>query len=243
MVTQHPACPQCAVPPGLYTGGVLPRDRPPPRSFQPRRRRLSPTREAAYRSQREHWVLAADGSALDLEAMFAGLPVILDIGFGGGESVVQMAADQPQEAIIGVEVHTPGVAHVLAAIEDQGWTHVRVVEDDVLALFARLPAATLAGVRVWFPDPWPKRRQQHRRLLRAEVIAILADLLREGGTLHVATDDGDYARSVEALVAAEPRLAGGVVPRPEWRPLTRYERRALAAGRAAVDLVYTRVRG
>jgi tRNA (guanine-N7-)-methyltransferase len=203
---------------------------------------LSPTREAAYRSQRERWVVVTDGGVLDLDAMFAGLPVVLDIGFGGGESVVQMAAVRPQEAIIGVEVHTPGVAHVLAAIEDQRWSHVRVVEDDVLALFARLPAAALAGVRVWFPDPWPKRRQQHRRLLRAEVIASVAGLLCEQGTLHVATDDCDYARSVESLAAAEPRLVGGVVPRPEWRPFTRYERRALTAGRAPVDLIYTRVR-
>lgn len=229
------------MPRGRYTGGVLPTDRPPPRSFQPRRRRLSPTREAAYRAQRARWVLAADGLPLALDEIFAGLPVVLDIGFGGGESVVQMAAARPQEAIIGVEVHTPGVAHVLAAIEEHGWSHVRVVEDDVLHLFARLPAAALTEVRVWFPDPWPKRRQRHRRLLRAEVMVVLAGLLREGGTLHVATDDGDYARAVEAVAAAEPRLAGGVVPRPEWRPVTRYERRAVAAGRAAVDLIYTRV--
>lgn len=214
---------------------------PPARSFQPRRRRLSPTRDAAYRAAREQWVLATTGDPLDLGGLFAGLPVVLDIGFGGGEGVVQMASARPHEAIIGCEVHTPGVAHVLEAITANGWRHVRVVEDDVLDFLPRLSAASLAGIRLWFPDPWPKKKQQHRRLFRPSVVTRLVDLLAPGGTFHVATDIEDYARQVTDVAAGEPRLQGGVVPRPEWRPLTRYEQRGLAAGRTPVDLVFTHV--
>ena len=214
---------------------------PPARSFQPRRRKLSPARDAAYRSAREQWVLAANGDPLDLGALFGGLPVVLDIGFGGGEGVVQLAGDRPGEAIIGAEVHTPGVAHVLEAITTHGWRHVRVVEDDVLDFLPRLQPQSLAGVRLWFPDPWPKKKQQHRRLFRPDVVTRLVDLLAPGGTVHVATDIDDYARQVLEVAAAEPRLQGGVVARPQWRPLTRFEQRGLAAGRTPVDLLFTRV--
>ena len=108
---------------------------------------------------------------------------------------------------------------------NDGWRHVRVVEGDVLDFLPRLAPASLAGVRIWFPDPWLKRKQQHRRLVRPDVVAALTDRLSIGGTLHVATDIAEYARHAESVVAAEPRLRGGVVPRPEWRPLTRFERR------------------
>ncbi|HNJ97148.1 MAG TPA: tRNA (guanosine(46)-N7)-methyltransferase TrmB [Ilumatobacteraceae bacterium] len=214
---------------------------PHARSFQPRRRKLSPTRDAAYRATRERWVLATTGELLDLQGLFDGLPVVLDIGFGGGEGVVQMAAARPHEAILGCEVHTPGVALVLEAVTANDWRHVRVVEDDVLDFLPRLPAASLAGIRLWFPDPWPKKKQQHRRLFRPDVVNRLVNLLVPGATFHVATDIDDYARQVLEVAAAEPRLQGGVVPRPDWRPLTRYEQRGLAAGRTPVDLMFTRV--
>ncbi|MEY2754671.1 MAG: tRNA ((7)-)-methyltransferase, partial [Actinomycetota bacterium] len=143
--------------------------------------------------------------------------------------------------VIGVEVHTPGVAHVLDAIDAGGWTHVRVAEDDALDLLPRIAPGSLTGVRIWFPDPWLKNRQRHRRLVREQVVPLLVERLRVGGLLHVATDIDDYARQVLEVVAGEPRLAGGVVPRPEWRPLTRFERRGLDAGRDPVDMIFTRV--
>ena len=188
------------------------------------------------------WAVEVEGPVLELDGLFGAVaPVVLDIGFGGGEGLIDMAALRPHECLIGVEVHTPGVAKVLEAVDERGWRHVRVVEGDVLDFLPRLAPASLAGVRIWFPDPWLKRKQQHRRLVRPDVVAALTDRLSIGGTLHVATDIAEYARHAESVVAAEPRLCGGVVPRPEWRPLTRFERRGHAAGRTPTDLVYERI--
>ena len=173
--------------------------------------------------------------------LFGDLAVVLDIGFGGGEAVVAMAATRPGEAIVGVEVHTPGIALVLEAVEAHGWQHVRVVEGDVLEFLPRIPLESLAAVRVFFPDPWPKNKQRHRRLFRPDVVTALVDRLQVGGTLHIATDIEDYARQVIEVAAGDGRLLGGVVPRPEWRPVTRYERRGLAAGRTPHDLIYERM--
>lgn len=171
----------------------------------------------------------------------APVDVALDIGFGGGEALIAMAAERPNEAVVGVEVHTNGVAQVLKAIDLNGWQHVRVVEDDVLALLPRIPKASLVGVRMFFPDPWPKTSQRNRRLARADVVPQLVDCLRVGGTLHVATDIASYAEQVEKLCALDSRLRGGVVARPEWRPVTRFETRGLAEGREPSDMIYERI--
>ena len=218
---------------------------PHARSFLPRRRALSPLRAAEYRRQAPRWRLEERGAVLDLGEVFedagpSAANVVLDIGFGGGEGLIAMAALRPDECIIGVEVHTPGVAKVLQSVEEHGWRHVRVVEGDAIDFLGRLPGASLAGVRLWFPDPWPKNKQRHRRIVRPDVVRAIADALRPAGQLHVATDVVDYARHTEQVVAAESRLFGGVVPRPDWRPVTRFESRGLAAGRAITDLVYER---
>lgn len=215
---------------------------PPVRSFQPRRRALSPTRALRYQQLVQQWALASEGEPLDLAGLFAPLTdVVLEIGFGGGEGLIRMAAARPEEALIGIDIYTPGVANVVEAIDEHGWQHVRVVEGDVLELLPRLPPGSLAGVRIWFPDPWPKHKQRHRRLVRPEVVAALVDRLRLGGTLHVATDIADYAAHTQAVCVGESRLRGGVIPRPDWRPLTRFEQRGLDAGREPTDMVYERI--
>ncbi len=219
-------------------------DSPPPyaRSFRPRRRGLSAARAEAFERAAPKWRLDVVGAPLDLVAVFGSRdPVVLDIGFGGGEGLVAMARDRPREALIGVEVHTPGVARVIEAIEENGWRHVRVVEGDVLDFLPRVPFGSLAGVRIWFPDPWPKQRQQHRRLVRPPVVEALTDRLGPGGTLHLASDIDGYVRHTQRVFADEPRLAGGVVARPEWRPVTRFEQRGRNEGRAATDLQYERI--
>jgi tRNA (guanine-N7-)-methyltransferase len=218
---------------------------PPVRSFRIRRRRLSPARMELYRELSARLTLPVVGDALSWSNVFPALTepidVILDIGFGGGESTLAMAASRPSEAIVGVDVHTTGVAHVLEAINSNDWQHVRVVEGDVLEFLPRVPLDSLAGVRMFFPDPWPKTSQRHRRLARADVIAQLVDRLRVGGTLHIATDAAGYAEQAARVCALESRLRGGVVPRPEWRPVTRFETRGLAEGREPIDLIYERI--
>jgi len=213
------------------------------RSFRPRRRGLPPARAEQYARLAPAWTLSIDGPPLMFDELFgAGADVVLDIGFGGGEGLVEMAALRPDECIVGVEVHTPGVARVLDAIEANGWSHVRLVEGDVLELLPRVPIGSLAAVRVWFPDPWPKNKQRHRRLVAPQVVAALTDRLRVGGMLHVATDVDDYATHTLSVMSLEPRMAGGVVPRPDWRPVTRFEARGRRDGRTSTDHVYERMR-
>jgi|GEM_PF-3679649 len=147
---------------------------PPTRSFQPRRRALPPARAERYQRLLTQWALPVTGEMLCFEDLFAAAgcnpEVVLDIGFGGGEGLIELAAIRPAEALIGVDVHTPGVATVLEAIDTEGWQHVRVVEGDVLELLPRIPVSSLAGVRLFFPDPWPKNKQRHRRLARPDVV-------------------------------------------------------------------------
>lgn len=210
-------------------------------SFRQRQRKLSPKRQAEFEEWIERWSLAVDGPVLDWFDVYGRRgDVVLDIGFGHGESTIEMAAADRDTDVIGVEVHRPGVVTVLDAIEHRVLHHLRVVHGDVLPFLDRVPARSLAGVRVYFPDPWTKRRNHHRRLVGADVVSVLVDRLRPGGTLHLATDIADYAATMEAVCDAEPHLTGGPIERPAWRPLTRFERRGLDAGRSPVDLLYTR---
>lgn len=151
-----------------------------------------------------------------------------------GEATAAMARADPDRDIVGVEVHPAGVAALLRRIEEASLTNVRVVEGDAVQVLEACPAGSLAEVRVFFPDPWPKARHAKRRLLRRGFTDLLATRLAPGGFLHLATDSSDYAE--HALLA----LAGWdaeVVPRPERRPETGYELRALAAGRGPIDVI------
>jgi len=166
--------------------------------------------------------------------------VVLDAGFGPGESTIELAGAQPHLDVIAVEVHTPGVVTVLDAIEHHGLHHLRVVHGDLLAFLDRIAPDSLAVIRIFFPDPWTKRRNHHRRLVGADVVAALCDRLRIGGQIHLATDIADYAESMREVCNGEERLTGGVIERPHWRPLTRFEQRGLDEGRSPIDLLYTR---
>lgn len=222
---------------------AVPDPRRAARSFRPRRRGLSAELAAEFERISPHVVLDPAGGPIDLGVLFPERrDVVLDIGFGAGEALLALAAARPDEAVLGVEVHTPGVAKVATTAHASRWSHVRVVATDVLEVLPRLGPGSLAGVRLWFPDPWPKQRQRHRRLVRPDVLTALIDRVRVGGYLHVATDVADYAAQVQRVAAGEPRLEGGVIPRPEWRPMTRFESRAARDGRAAVDLWFERTR-
>jgi tRNA (guanine-N7-)-methyltransferase len=215
----------------------------PSASFKLRRRSLSAKRQAELDEWMARWGLDVDGPVLSWQDMFGrNGDVVLDIGFGHGESTIQMAINQPDIDVIAVEVHTPGVVTLLDSVVQNEVDHVRVVHGDLLPFLDRIPEESLAGVRVYFPDPWPKARQAHRRLLAPDVITALTDRLRPGGELHAATDMADYAVAIEAACDAEPRLTGGVVSRPNWRPLTRFEKRGLNEDRIPTDLLFVRTR-
>jgi tRNA (guanine-N7-)-methyltransferase len=213
------------------------------RTFQPRRRKLSPERAARLEPLLRRWSLDVCGPLLDLAGEFAsGGPFVLEIGFGGGEGLIELAAQRPAECVIGVDVHTPGLAAVVDAVDRHAWAHVRLVDGDALEFLERLPYGGLDEVRLFFPDPWPKARHRRRRIVRPDVVAALADRLRVGGALHLATDIEEYAAQIVEVCGGEGRLNGGAVPRPSWRPQTRYERRGRDAGRQVIDLRYVRLR-
>lgn len=212
----------------------------PNTTFKPRRRSLSATRQADLARWAQHWALDEAGPEIDFTELFGDLPVVLDIGFGRGEGTLAMARADHGTAIVGVEVHTPGVAAVLDAIDNDPLRHVRVVHGDVLRFLTRVPTESLSGIRIYFPDPWPKHRHHSRRLVRDDVIDALAQRLAIGGFVHLATDIADYAEQMQAACDRDPRLIGGVIERPHWRPVTRFEQRGIDEGRAAIDLWYER---
>jgi len=185
------------------------------------------------------WCVAEEGDRFDPVATFGReAPLILDVGIGFGDSLTAMAAAEPQHDLIGCDVHTPGIASSLARVEELGLTNVRLLHGDALVFCARLAPRSLAGIRVYFPDPWPKARHRHRRMANEAIVDRFVGLLAPDGFLHVATDIDDYAAHAQRVCDAHPGLDGGVVARPEWRPVTRYERKGLAAGRVPVDLFY-----
>ena len=182
---------------------------------------------------------------LDFDRVFGRrAPTILEIGFGMGETTAEIALARPGDNFLGIEVHGPGVGSLLKRIEAQRVGNVRVIRHDAVEVLASMIApAALAGIHVFFPDPWPKKRHHKRRLLQPAFVRELALRLAPGGYLHVATDWEDYAGEMLAVLSAEPRLeniAQGFAPRPDYRPRTKFEARGLRLGHRVFDLVFRR---
>jgi tRNA (guanine-N7-)-methyltransferase len=175
---------------------------------------------------------------LAAEEVGAFRPELLDIGFGTGESLLDLAARYPAARVLGVEVYRPGLIRVMEGLPGDAPERVRLVDADVLDLLPHLPPGSLRLVQVFFPDPWPKRRHAGRRLLRGNTLPHVTALLAPGGVLHVATDAAGYAAEVAELCADRPELAAAP---PPPRPATRYESLGRAAGRGIHDLAWRRV--
>lgn len=214
----------------------------PVRTFKPRRRQLSPARQELFARLEPVWCVDDSGARFDPADEFGrDAPLVLDIGIGFGDSLTTMAAADPDTDVVGADVHTPGIASTLARIERFGLRNVRLVHGDALTFLDRIGSGSLTGVRIFFPDPWPKSRHRHRRMASEANIDRFVAALRPGGWIHVATDIDDYAAQMERVCDARPELTGGVVSRPPGRPVTRYEQKGLDEGRTATDLIYRRV--
>lgn len=210
------------------------------RTFKARRGRMSASQADAIERLWPSLGVAVDGTPLDLPSLFGRTaPVAMEIGFGMGEATVEMAAAQPDHDVLAVDVHTPGVGTLLRTIEERGLGNVRVAEGDALVLLRdMLPAGALDLVRVLFPDPWPKTRHHKRRLVTAAFCDLVAQRLRPGGRLHVATDWPAYADQVREVLAGHPDLA--LDDTAPWRARTRFEAQGVDAGRPPVDISATR---
>lgn len=227
-------------------------DRPgnrPVRSFVIRGGRLTPGQEKAIdRLWPRFGIDVVPGSGLvsfpDLFGRDA--PVIVEIGFGNGDATWQMAEAHPEEDFIGIEVHRPGVGRLLMALESHDIPNVRIACQDAVEFMAEcIPPASLAGIRIFFPDPWPKKRHHKRRIIQPPFVAQMADSLKPGGILHLATDWKPYAEHMTEVLAGSAAFRnlatqGDYCERPEWRPQTHFETRGQRLGHDVFDLLYER---
>ena len=189
-----------------------------------------------------HGIAYAPG-ALDFEHVFGRrAPTIIEIGFGMGETTAAIASAHPQNNYLGIEVHTPGVGGLLKLIGALELANVRVIRHDAVEVIEQMIApGSLAGAHIFFPDPWPKKRHHKRRLIQPGFVALLASRLAPGAYLHAATDWQEYAEQILAVFAAEPGLANtavGFAPRPDYRPLTKFESRGLKLGHGVWDVIF-----
>lgn len=222
----------------------------PIRSYVLREGRLTAGQERAFAELWPRYGVEYTGVPLELPALFGNdHPVWLEIGFGNGDSLAALAERHPERNYLGVEVHRPGVGHLLLQLEARGLTNVRVLRHDAVEVLGHsLAPASLAGAFLFFPDPWHKRRHHKRRILQPEVVALLAAAIRPGGLFRAATDWEDYARHMLAILEAAPQFEnaagpGAFAPRPEERPLTRFEQRGRRLGHGVWDLLFRRRQG
>jgi len=217
------------------------------RSFVRREGRITPAQQRALQKLWPHFGLEARGQ-LDLDACFGrSAPRTLEIGFGNGHSLAEMAENAPELDFIGIEVHRPGVGRLLLELESRGLTNVRVICADAVDLLGKcLPDASLDRVLLFFPDPWPKKRHHKRRILQPMFIDLVGAKLKPGGTFHMATDWENYAEQMleamtQSALFTNCATSGGYSPRPAYRPVTKFEQRGRRLGHGVWDLVFERV--
>jgi tRNA (guanine-N7-)-methyltransferase len=214
--------------------------RRPIRSFVRREGRMTVAQKRALEELWPRFGIDPDEAPINFSAAFGrDAPVVLEIGFGNGNALATLAVQQPQNNYLGIEVHRPGVGHLLRRLHDENLANVRVLCADAQGVLTRnIPDASLAAVYLLFPDPWPKQRHHKRRLVQSEFIELVRHKLKLRGVLHLATDWQDYAEHMRTVLAA----SSGFAPAPaDTRPVTKYEARGQRLGHPVCDLVFTRV--
>ncbi len=177
---------------------------------------------------------------LDLSALFPdSAQIIMEIGFGMGEATALIGRAFPETGFLAVDVHRPGVGKLFALIHEYGLKNLRVIQGDAhLILHEMIPDKSLDGIHLFFPDPWPKKRHNKRRIVNADFLSLIAPKLKDGGFIHIATDWVPYAEWIEEVFAASTLFAGGKVERPDWRPVTRFEGQGITKDHQVNDSRY-----
>lgn len=218
----------------------------PIRSFVLRQGRLTPAQQRAIETNMPRFGVEYSKSQLDLAVLFgrAESPKVLEIGFGMGDSTAAIAKANPEIDYLGIEVHGPGVGNLLRLIEAEQLKNLRLIQHDAVEVLNHMvPDGALDGVHIFFPDPWHKKRHNKRRLIQPAFINMLCSKLKVGAYIHVATDWQEYAEWVLEVLSAEPLLkntAENYAPRPEYRPLTKFEKRGLNLGHGVWDIIFLR---
>jgi tRNA (guanine-N7-)-methyltransferase len=216
------------------------------RSYVLRAGRMGPGQTRALAELGPRFIVPFTPAVADFDALFGrAAPRVLEIGFGMGAATAAIAQALPDTDFIGVEVHPPGVGALLKEIGERGLGNIRIVQHDAVEVLEHMVApASLAGVHIFFPDPWHKLRHNKRRLIQPAFVQQLVTRIAPGGRLHCATDWQPYAEQMLAVLSAEPALrntAEGYAPRPDYRPLTKFEHRGVKLGHGVWDLVFERV--
>lgn len=217
------------------------------RSFIRRQGRATAGQKQALES---HWDKYCLSPQADFETRLAfgrQAPLIVEIGFGNGDSLAAMAEAHPEINYLGIEVHRPGVGHLIMLLEQRGITNVRIFHHDAIEILEqKIPDHSLAGLHLFFPDPWHKRRHHKRRIVRPSFLDLLNKKLAVDGYFHAATDWQDYAKEMLKTLSADSDLkntspTGDYCPRPEYRPLTKFENRGLNLGHGVWDLIFSKL--
>ena len=216
------------------------------RSFVHRRAHITPSQQEALDQLMPLWAISYETRQLDFEQMFGRqAPTILEIGFGMGETTEKIALARPEDNFLGVEVFNAGVGAMLKRIDASGLTNVRVIQHDAVeVLHHMIPPGSLDGVHIYFSDPWPKKRHHKRRLIQPPLVKLLSSRMKPGAYIHLATDWENYAEQMLEVLSAEDTLENtvgeGYAPRPDFRPLTKFEARGLRLGHGVWDLIFKR---
>jgi tRNA (guanine-N7-)-methyltransferase len=207
------------------------------RSYRLRGVRITPAQQEARDNLWAKFGVEFQESEIDLGTLFpSAKPIVMDIGYGMGEATWQIAKANPSTNYLGVEVHMPGVGKLMARLDEYELTNVRLIERDVFEVFYYMVKdSSLDGVHLFFPDPWPKKRHFKRRIVNERFLSDVAAKLKPGGYLHIATDWVPYAEWIKEVFSQTKLFTGGVIDRPDWRPLTRFEGQGISKDHAVND--------
>ena len=218
-------------------------ERPSVRSYSIRGSRITDAQRAAKDALQKVHGIEFKQEQVDIPALFPKSDkVIMEIGFGMGEATAIIAKNHPNNGYIAVDVHPPGIGKLLARIVENELTNLKVIEEDVHVVLQHMIAdESLDGIHLFFPDPWPKKKHNKRRIVNESFLSLIYPKIKKGGFIHIATDWVPYAVSIQDVFAGSTLFTGGVIEKPDWRPVTRFEGQGIDKDHAVNDMMYTKV--
>ena len=218
-------------------------ERPSVRSYSIRGSRITDAQRTAKDALQKVHGIEFTQEQINISEIFPNCDkVIMEIGFGMGEATAIIAKNHPNNGYIAVDVHPPGIGKLLARIVENDLTNLKVIEEDVHVVLQHMIAnETLDGIHLFFPDPWPKKKHNKRRIVNEGFLALIHPKIKKGGFIHIATDWVPYAHSIQEVFAGSTLFTGGVIDKPEWRPVTRFEGQGIDKDHAVNDMMYLKV--
>ena len=218
-------------------------ERPSVRSYSIRGSRITDAQRAAKDALQKIHGIEFKQEQINIPAIFPKSDkVIMEIGFGMGEATAIIAKNHPNNGYIAVDVHPPGIGKLLARIVENELTNLKVIEEDVHVVLQHMIAdESLDGIHLFFPDPWPKKKHNKRRIVNEGFLSLIHPKIKKGGFIHIATDWVPYAVNIQEVFAGSALFTGGVIEKPEWRPVTRFEGQGIDKDHAVNDMMYLKV--